>query len=268
MKLLAERFDLHTGLPKGDPYFGTSLKSKGAAAAIPEIRVHHAAPQTVSSRSSPKEQSSSSLAISRNRRRGRKWSATPHVRPLPRHFCIATPQFSVSAIEQADAVLHGARAPWPISADPLDEEELRDSDDPTVLGTLVHSVIDRLPWSVRDEGRRSSGRPDAAAITGIVNAALRGLSATDAGNISVEAVVRRVQAFVESDLWSELAGAQRWFREIDFLLCRGPLSSACGDEQAIISGQIDCLVQTGDERLEDHRLQNGPHSRRRSGRPV
>ena len=29
MKLLAERFDLGTGLPKGDPYLGTSCRGKG-----------------------------------------------------------------------------------------------------------------------------------------------------------------------------------------------------------------------------------------------
>ena len=76
-----------------------------------------------------------------------------------------------------------------------------------------------------------------------MNAALRGLPPSDARNISVDVAVRRVQAFVESDLWSELAGAQRLFREIDFLL-PWPLPSAFETEQAIISGQIDCLVQT------------------------
>ena len=44
MKLIAERFDLQTGLPKHDPYFGTALKSPTGADGIPQIYVHHAIP--------------------------------------------------------------------------------------------------------------------------------------------------------------------------------------------------------------------------------
>ena len=115
-----------------------------------------------------------------------------------------------------------------------------------MLGTVVHNVIDRLPWSLDSNERRPAGEPlTAGSIATIVNAALRGLSPSDARSVSAEAVIRRVEAFVESELWSELAGAQRWFREIDFLL-PWPVDSAHGSEQAIVSGQIDCLIQTGD----------------------
>ncbi len=241
MKHLAVHFDLQTGLPKGDPYLGTTLKKKGATAAIPEIRVHHSAPDlaTVPSRKSKTAPLSEFREIVEE---GESGSLPPLMRPLPTART-ATPQFSVSAIEQADALLHGSAVRWPVFVDPLDEEERRDRDDPTVLGTLVHNVIDRLPWTLRKKGDSPSERPDAAEIAGIVNAALRGLPPSDARNISAEVALRRVQAFVESDLWSELAGAQRWFREIEFLL-PWPLSSAFESEQAIISGQIDCLVQT------------------------
>jgi ATP-dependent exoDNAse (exonuclease V) beta subunit len=162
-----------------------------------------------------------------------------------------TPQFSVSAIEQADACLRGSATAWPVLTDPLDADDLRGRDDPTVLGTVVHSVVDRLPWSLgaarpqtTKRNRTAAGR-DAEPIKAIVHAALRGLSPSDARKVSAEAVIQRVEAFVASELWTELIGAKRWFREIDFLL-PWPVDSAHEGEQAIISGQLDCLVQTAD----------------------
>ena len=263
MKHLAAHFDLQTGLPKGDPYLGTTLKKKGATAAIPEIHVHHSAPDLakVSSRKSKTAPLSEFREIVEE---GESGSLPPLMRPLPAART-ATPRFSVSAIEQADSLSHGSASPWPDFVDPLDEEERRDRDDPTLLGTLVHNVIDRLPWTLRKKGGSPSERPDAAEIAGIVNAALRGLPPSDSRNISAEAAVRRVQAFVESDLWSELAGAQRWFREIDFLL-PWPLSSAFETEQAIISGQIDCLVQTaqGTWKIIDYKTGRIPGGIRRA----
>jgi ATP-dependent helicase/nuclease subunit A len=243
MKLLAERFDLRTGLPQGDPYFGTSLQGTGMMGAIPEIYLHHAPPQqTVAARHKHK------LApLARFREIVEQGECDPLPRlmwPLPASRA-TLPQFSVSAIEQADAYLRGSATNWPVPAEPLDADDLRDSGDPTVLGTVVHNVVDRLPWSLNSNERRTAGTHDACSIATIVNAALRGLSPSDARSVSAEEVIRRVEAFVESKLWSELSGAQRWFREIDFLL-PWPVDSAHGSEQAIVSGKIDCLVQTGD----------------------
>jgi ATP-dependent helicase/nuclease subunit A len=248
LKLLAERFDLGTGLPKGDPYFGTSL-GKATPGAIPEIRVHHGPPrQTIVPHHKNK------LApLSRFREiveQGESGSLPPLMRPVSSCRAV-TPQFGVSAIEQADAFLRGSATAWPVLTDPLDADDLRGRDDPTVLGTVVHSVIDRLPWSLgaakpqtTKRNRTAAGR-DAEPIKAIVHAALRGLSPSDARKVSAEAVIQRVEAFVASELWTELTGAKRWFREIDFLL-PWPVDSAHESEQAIISGQLDCLVQTAD----------------------
>ena len=77
--------------------------------------------------------------------------------------------------------------------------------------------------------------------------------------MSADAVVRRVETFLQSDLWSELAAARRWFREIDFLL-PWPVNSRFGDERAIIRGQIDCLIQTdrGDWKIIDYKTGRVP----------
>ena len=153
MKHLAAHFDLQTGLPKGDPYLGTTLKKKGATAAIPETHVHHSAPALAKV---PKRKSKTT-PLSQFREiveQGESGSLPPLMRPLPAART-ATPQFSVSAIEQADALLHGSASRWPVFVDPLDEEEHRDRDDPTVLGTLVHSVIDRLPWTLGKKSGRA-----------------------------------------------------------------------------------------------------------------
>jgi ATP-dependent helicase/nuclease subunit A len=247
MKLLAERFDLSTGLPKGDPYLGTSLQGKGTSVAIPEIRVHHAPPEQTAV--PPRKSKLAPLARFREIVEECESGPLPALMgPLPPSRLVTSPlvkpQFSVSAIERADAFLRGSANDRPAVAEPLDADDLRGRDDPTVLGTVIHNVIDRLPWSLDSNGRRTAEDHDAGSIAAIVNAALRGLSPSDARSVSAEAVIRRVEAFVESELWTELAGAQRWFREIDFLLS-WPVDSAHGSEQAIVSGQIDCLVQTG-----------------------
>jgi ATP-dependent helicase/nuclease subunit A len=248
LKLLAERFDLGTGLAKGDPYFGTSL-GKGSAAAIPEILVHQEPPEQIVV--APHKSKLAPLSQFREIvEQGESGVLPSLMRPVsPSHA--VTPQFSVSVIEQADAFLRGTDTAWPVLVDPLDANDLRGRDDPTVLGTVVHSVIDRLPWSLTKAKPRTTKRKrsdadagaDTEPIAAIVHAALRGLSPSDKRKVSAEPVIQRVEAFVGSELWKELTGAQRWFREIDFLL-PWPVDSAHESEQAIISGQLDCLVQT------------------------
>jgi len=243
MKLLAERFDLRTGLPKGDPYFGMSLKGQASPGAIPEIHVHQKIPQQTVAASHKKKL----VPLARFRElveSGEAGDLPPLMRPLP-SIRAATPRFSVSAIERADALLRGSESKWSFASEPFDEDDLPDSDDPTVLGSVLHSVIDRLPWSLGPSSDRPTAGFDSSTIANIVSAALRGMSSSDAKSVSVDTVIRRTEAFVKSQLWAELAGAKRWFREIDFLL-PWPSVAAHGTEKAIISGQIDCLVQTAD----------------------
>jgi ATP-dependent helicase/nuclease subunit A len=245
MQILAERFDLRTGLPKGDPYFGTSLKGQANQGPIPEIHVHQKIPEQTVALSRKKKP----IALARFRdvvEAGEASELPLLMRPLPPSRA-ATPRFSVSAIERADAFLRGSEANGPFLQESFDEDELSDSEDPTVLGTVVHRVIDRLPWSLGPNGSQPSRSHDSATIAAIVSAALRGISASEAKSVSAETVIRRTEAFVKSGLWAELSAAKRWFREIDFLF-PWPTASAHGTEKAIVSGQIDCLVQTAEGR--------------------
>jgi ATP-dependent helicase/nuclease subunit A len=240
MKLVAQRFDLQTGLPKVDPYLGTALKSPGGRADIPEIRVHHEIP----ARKSGAARKSKMAPLSRFREiveAGETGSLPALMRPVLAVRGQA-PRLSVSAIEQADEYLRDVADGRLIFDDPLAASDRDDDADPTVLGTVIHNVIDLLPWSCPSDVQASMG-PDREQIAAIVKASLRGLSPTDARRVSADTVLRRVDAFVKSKLWSELTNARRWMREIDFLL-PWPLDSAHRAERAIVAGKIDCLLES------------------------
>jgi ATP-dependent helicase/nuclease subunit A len=238
MKLIAERFDLQTGLLKHDPYFGTTLKGPAGAATIPQIYVHHAIP----ARSGTTVRKSKTASLARFREiveAGESGSWPPLMQPLP----VArgpVPRLSVSAIEQADEFLHDMAEGRLIFADPLTASEVDENEDPTVLGTVVHHVIDLLPWSCQTNG--AANGPSADRIADIVKASLRGLLPSDARRVSADAVLRRVDAFVQSQVWAELSQARRWMREVDFLL-PWPLEAPHGAERAIVAGKIDCLLE-------------------------
>jgi ATP-dependent helicase/nuclease subunit A len=238
MKLVAKRFDLQTGLPKGDPYFGSTLKGLGSAAAIPEIRVHHEIPK----RTSGTARKNKLAPLARFREiveAGESGSLPPLMRPLPTARG-PVPQFSVSAIEQADEYLRSMADGRLIFADPLTANEDEENEDPTTLGTVIHNVIDLLPWSYPASGQ-PAGASSLDHLTAIVNAALRGLSPSKARRVSAETAVRRVEAFVQSELWRELTASRRWMREIDFLLAWPP-DAKHGKERAIVSGKIEKII--------------------------
>jgi ATP-dependent helicase/nuclease subunit A len=255
MKLVAQRFDLQTGLPKVDPYFGSTLKGPGSEA-IPAIRAH----LTIPKRASGTTRKTKLASLARFREiveAGESGALPPLMRPLPPSRGPA-PQISVSAIEQADEYLRSLDDGRLIFADPLKANDDEGNDDPTILGTVIHNIIDLLPWSFP-----ANGEPAAAAsserLAAIVKAALRGLSPSQARRVSAETAVRRVEALVQSKLWKELTAARRWMREIDFLL-PWPLDSAHGKERAIVSGQIDCLLQNakGNWKIIDYKTGSVP----------
>ena len=251
MKLIAERFDLQTGLPKHDPYFGTALKSPTGADGIPQIYVHHAIP----ARSSGTARKSKSAPLARFREiieAGEGGCLPPLMGPLPAARR-PVPRLSVSAIEQADEYLHDVAEGRLVFADPLTAADVDEDDDPTVLGTVVHNVIDLLPWSCQTNGA------SADRIADIVKASLRGLSPSDARRVSADAVRRRVDAFVQSEVWTELSQARRWMREIDFLL-PWPLEAPHGAEHAIVAGKIDCVLEDarGNWKIIDYKTGSVP----------
>ena len=165
--------------------------------------------------------------------------------PLMQSLAVArrpVPRLSVSAIEQADEFLHDVAEGRLIFADPLTASEVDENEDPTVLGTVVHNVIDLLPWSCQTNGAANGASARSHRGHREAPRCARALAERPSRRVSAEAVLRRVDAFVQSEVWAELSQARRWMREIDFLL-PWPLEAPHGAERAIVAGKIDCLLE-------------------------
>jgi ATP-dependent helicase/nuclease subunit A len=249
MKLLAERYDLGTGLEKFDPYFASILSdragsraktvsgkqaSRGAAPDESQtVHVHRQPPElTVVPRSDTKAAKLEQL---------RELVETAEPCPLPPLMRAIVPipaqplQLTVSQIEEADARLQGTKVPRrhheTASGDPEEAEAPR-GEAATLLGSLVHRVIERLP---RDANITSD------MLAAGVQAVLKSQAGGNAATIDSAAMVRRVQALVESEPWSEIRSAKQCFREIEFLL-GWPDGASPPERTAVIAGTLDCLL--------------------------
>jgi ATP-dependent exoDNAse (exonuclease V) beta subunit len=143
---------------------------------------------------------------------------------------------TVSEIEEADGFLRSAKLPRPTRQEAV-EGATKDTLEPlgetaTLVGSLVHRVIERLP---RD------ARVDSDIVAAGVQSVLKGVSTRSVEPFDPEIMVRRVKALVESELWTEIRTATRCFREIDFLF-GWPLGAAVCDRTAVIAGTLDCLL--------------------------
>jgi ATP-dependent helicase/nuclease subunit A len=240
MRLLADHYDLGTGLAKGDPYFdslaGNQRTSGPAASRVRsnlEIGVHRSAPDlTVVPRLDAKM---AKLSQWRELVEG----AEPG--PLPPLLAEVVPtrsgplSLSVSRIEEADAKLRSEKPPRPRrrAKGQVDEEAAPLIGEAAALvGSLVHRVIERLP---------RASKIDPETIEAGVRSVLKGLPSASIPAIDPAILVRRVQALVESDLWDEMREAQRCFREIEFLLV-WPVGAAPSERIAVIAGTLDCLL--------------------------
>jgi ATP-dependent helicase/nuclease subunit A len=241
LRLLAERYDLGTGLPKADPYFDSLASDKrGPASAttprrtIPDICVHRAPPKlTVVARSDSKTAKLSQW---------RELAEAAEASPLPPLMAAIAPVHSgplnltVSEIEEADAILRSVKLPRPTRQKAV-EGATKETLEPlgetaTLVGSLVHRVIERLP---RD------AKVDSDMIAAGVQSVLKSISARNVEAFDQEIMVRRVKALVESELWDEMRRATHCFREIDFLL-GWPLGAAVCHRTAVIAGTLDCLL--------------------------
>jgi ATP-dependent helicase/nuclease subunit A len=255
MRLLTDRYDLGTGLPRVDPYFDSLAgalavsrepaeeRSKKArephsndVSKIPDICVHRACPElTAVPRSGSKATKLSQW---------RELAETAEPDPLPPLMAQITAQsrgpiyLSVSQIETADAFLRAAGLPRSsrrTSAKSVPGEPVEPvGEDATLVGSLIHRVIERLP---------NDSKIDSGVIEAGVESALRGLTSRSAEPFDPALLIRRVQGLVESDLWSEIRRSARSYREIEFLL-GWPVGAAVSDRTALISGKLDCLLMS------------------------
>jgi ATP-dependent helicase/nuclease subunit A len=241
LRLVAERYDLGTGLPKADPYFDSLERDKrGSASAttrartIPDICVHRTSHQlTVVPRPDAKSAKLSQW---------RELAEAAEPSPLPPLMASIAPMHSgpltltVSQIEEADAFLRSAKLPRPTrqkAAQGATNETLEPlGESATLAGSLVHRVIERLP---RDK------KVDADVVAAGVQSVLKSISTRSVETFDPAIMTRRVNALVESELWDEMRRATRCFREIDFLL-GWPVAAAAADRTAVIAGTLDCLL--------------------------
>jgi ATP-dependent helicase/nuclease subunit A len=250
LRLVAERYDLGTGLPKGDPYFASLTREKTGAKAkkgaaeiaaerpkIPDICVHRKCPElTVVPRPDGK---------SARLRQWRELAETADTAPLPPLLGpvvarqVGPLSLSVSRIEDVDARSRDEKPPRRkkrAAAKTPDEVAEPFGEAATLIGSLVHRVIERLPHGAA---------MDAETIANGVQTVLKGQSSRDLESCDAAVLVGRVQALVESPLWDEMRSAPRCFREIEFLL-GWPIGAAPAERTAVISGTLDCLLQTPD----------------------
>jgi ATP-dependent helicase/nuclease subunit A len=254
MRLLSERYDLGTGLPKGDPYFASTpddrtggIARAHAPNAVPEILVHLQQPELIAvPRSDTKMVRLGQL---------REIVEAGEASPLPPLMGRVRPVHSgpidltVSQIEAADALLRGDEPlAWRRETEierSLDEAAAPWGEAATLLGSLVHRVIERLP-------RDASLSRDTIAAD--VESVLKSDTGRHVAAVDAASLIRRVQALVESDLWGEMRSADRCFREIDFLL-GWPIEKAPKDQTAIIAGALDCLLllPSGEWKIIDYK---------------
>ncbi|MGE3313643.1 MAG: UvrD-helicase domain-containing protein [Planctomycetaceae bacterium] len=232
MKLIAERFDIDTGLPAVDPYFGGLSIGAVPPEEIPEIRVHRAPPSVVRSRTSQRllrplkefretVDAADPLALP---------AILPPIEPKPGPQTIV----SVTAIDQADYRLRPATGTRAIEEQFLDDLEEVDEDQVgRSLGTLVHKMLERIDPQ-RPVQLESLARHAAYQTFRRSEPELEPMA------------IARVEAFVASAAYREISRAKRLLREIEFLL-RWPRSTAA-NPAVLVSGTIDCIAEMPDGR--------------------
>lgn len=228
MKLLARHFDLSTGLPTLDPYLGHFTMGNVPADQIPEIRVHLTQPQTETKPAKKiKELKPSQF-----------WAALEQGSPggYPETCQSFAPQtnrrshFSVSHLEVTDALLQELPEP---RYQVLATGELLNADEATQLGTLTHSVMERLDPLKPEQSDR------------IVELVLFDQPQPDREKLK-PLIQQQISAWYESEVCSALKAARVYYRELDFLL-RMPVTVE--KESAVtVSGMIDAVYQTDDHR--------------------
>jgi ATP-dependent helicase/nuclease subunit A len=232
LRLVAERFDLRTGLPAVDPYLGRIALGDVAPENIPEILVHHSPPVVTK----PPADSNSRLRLSSLRdalETSDPAPVPPLLPPIPPR--VGRLEISVTDILNADRALrqsgeHPRDFPKSLGCESEDPAE---SPDARTLGTLIHRIVER--WDPTT----------AADLESFVHIVADGMGEpTDDAMLAV--ALRRVMALFESPQYAGISQAVQRLQEIDFRL-RLIVSIPNGEPLEVhITGQIDCLYESAD----------------------
>jgi ATP-dependent helicase/nuclease subunit A len=233
MELVSSRFDIRTGLPRFDPLLGASEFATADRETVPEVFVHH---QPCAAKI---DQSSQVKQIPIGQLPGSVLAAEPCELPISARAyardATDLTMISVSRLEAMDEELRGmAHAVRKRDRD-LDRDEVIDLDMATTLGTIVHSVLERVDF------RHAEAWPEI-----LQNAAMQN---RDNPNDELIGQARTMLGrFFASELAHELASAHLMYREIDFLLPwplhRSDVTTTSSPPAPLIAGIIDLLVET------------------------
>jgi ATP-dependent helicase/nuclease subunit A len=224
-ELVASRFDTMTGHPRTDPLLGSSAGGTAGRETIPDIRVHPHPPVVA------KRDQSSEQKVPFHQLAGSLRAASPTEIPE-----LATrierdpdelPPLSVSRLETIDADLIGIRHVHPDRSLEMIDAPL-DPDQATALGSLVHSVLERVDFANPQDWPRLLD----AAVT---------CSRDDVSEETIAAARQMLLAFGNSSIVADLAHARNLHREVEFAM-RWPAAKD-GGHAPLIRGIIDLLYE-------------------------
>ncbi len=231
LRLLARRFDLHTG---------TCVASLPRGFETPQVRVITSEPP-ISERQQQRRRPNLEAVIAQAEALSAKSVAAPpaSIRPIAIDAA-ARREFSFSRL---NGTLHAARmASTDESAEPEAAAEQRGAIDPLGLGTLVHAVLEEIPLG------SAAGAAELDAL--IARHAPDHVPDDEAAAAEARELVGR---FFESPLAAELAASPEVHRETEFLLAWPPDRPTDGG--VYFRGYIDCLFRDprGGWRLLDYK---------------
>jgi ATP-dependent helicase/nuclease subunit A len=241
LRLLAERFDLRTGLPKKDACLGSMTGGGGGRDHVPDVFVHREPPQGV-----PTSDRWPSL-VRLPQLSELVFQGEPADFPeTVRGYAPSTEWLGPISVSRLEERIAGRTPTRSVAADDADDNRTPFAAD--VVGTVVHRALQRLDVRHPEDWRD------------VLAGALRNevLSPNEQTLVEEEAA-EMIERFVASPLLRQLANAATLCREIDFALS-WPFDAA--KPHALITGQIDVLFQTsdGDWHLIDYKTGQFPTS--------
>ncbi|MGQ0636265.1 MAG: UvrD-helicase domain-containing protein [Planctomycetaceae bacterium] len=228
LKLLSERFDLFTGQPRTTPATGGVSVLAKYAGRLPQILVHQKPPELAGPETSSHNRLVSLAALRDSVRMAEPLDVPATVAPVPPDSA-SRRRFTVSEIEREDAALRGTAPPItePARPDEAGETPATAADTASLVGRLVHSVLERIDF----------GAP--APWRALLEALVQGQTLPLENSIVDEAAAC-VAALIDAPLSHELAAARRLYREIAFLLAWPPARSS-----PVVSDSASCVADLG-----------------------
>lgn len=231
MQLLAKKFDLQTGLLKGDPLLGT-VAGVTDRDEVPVVKPHHDPPFATRVKGTRETISLDKLLTSLDDCEPEPWPESLAVFPLDR---AAPAVWSVSRLEEIDARLQAIEqthaSEGTATADPRSTAE--------AIGNLVHAVLERLDFAQSDDWET------------LFAACVQSQRPVPEEHVQ-QTAGQMLARFVASPLCDDLAQSQQMFRELDFVF---PWAGEGTEPVDLIAGQIDLCCQTahGEWRIYDYK---------------